>query len=364
MEVASLLRQHSTTYGRLVCISQILSILIACTSTSATLLSKSPVYAPAFLSSSTYLLLILVYRVILPAYNHRNTESVVISDHLNTEDSGHGWWRYLLLGFLDVEANYLVVLAFQKTTMTSVALLDQVSIPVVFLMTRILGLAVYKSGHYWGVSLCVLGLTLLILSDAKSGNNTNVSNSLLGDGLAVLGASLYGLGNTLQEYILVDVEWKTLLGRLGTWGFVISIIQGFALEFDSLTSSAWTWQLFFCAVGFSAAMFAFYSIIPFVLDTGGATFLNISLLTSDLYVLIARLIFFGVLGKDVAVFLASFALVASGIVMYSITGYAKVSHENAVSNRSTPWPLGSVSYAPIRTGQQSCDIDAEISRTP
>ena len=30
------------------------------------------------------------------------------------------WWKYLILGFLDVEANYLIVLAYKYTTLTSV----------------------------------------------------------------------------------------------------------------------------------------------------------------------------------------------------------------------------------------------------
>ena len=346
--------QCTAKYGKVFLVSQILSILIACTSTSATLLSVSPVYAPAFLSSTTYLLLFLIYGVIVPAYERR---WAIGQECSNPETSSSGWWRYLMLGFLDVEANYLVVVAFRMTSMTSVALLDQVSIPVVFLMTRILGLASYKSGHYWGVALCVVGLTILVSSDASNDSARVETNSLLGDGLVILGASLYGLANTLQELILVDVEWKHVLGRLGMWGFVISVVQGCTLELDKITSAAWTWPLFLYAVGFSVAMFAFYSLIPFVLDSGGATFLNISLLTSDLYVLLARLVIFGILGKDVVVFLASFALVAAGIVLYSMTGYAKISGQEDEVHGSLP-------YRQIQTGRRSLDTEIEISMTP
>lgn len=354
--VLSFFSQSTQKYGKVFLISQILSILIACTSTLATFLSESPVYAPAFLSSSTYLLLFLVYWVIVPVYER---QAFIFNDVPNTETSSNGWWEYPLLGLLDVEANYLVVMAFKKTSMTSVALLDQISIPVVFLMTRLLGLASYKSGHYWGVLLCLAGLTILVSFDANS--DSGQKNSLLGDAIVVLGASLYGLANTLQELILVDVEWKKVLGRLGLWGFVISFLQGCALELDNITSSGWTWSLFLYAIGFSIAMFAFYSLIPFVLDNGGATFLNISLLTSDLYVLIARLVFVGILGKDVIVFLASFALVAAGIVLYSFTGYAKVNREMSEEDHSMP-------YRRIQTnsGRRSTDIDTsiEIAMTP
>ena len=30
------------------------------------------------------------------------------------------WWKYLILGILDVEANYMIVLAYKYTTLTSV----------------------------------------------------------------------------------------------------------------------------------------------------------------------------------------------------------------------------------------------------
>lgn len=39
------------------------------------------------------------------------------------------WWRYALLALVDVEANYLVVTAYQYTTITSVMLLDCFTIP-------------------------------------------------------------------------------------------------------------------------------------------------------------------------------------------------------------------------------------------
>ena len=46
-------------------------------------------------------------------------------------------------------------------------------------------------------------------------------------------------------------------------------------------------------LGFSTALFAFSSIVPFVLLFGGATILNLSLLTSDVWAAIARQAFFG-----------------------------------------------------------------------
>lgn len=46
-------------------------------------------------------------------------------------------------------------------------------------------------------------------------------------------------------------------------------------------------------LGFSLALFSFSSIVPYVLLLGGATILNISLLTSDVWAAAARQLVFG-----------------------------------------------------------------------
>ena len=46
-------------------------------------------------------------------------------------------------------------------------------------------------------------------------------------------------------------------------------------------------------LAFTASMFTFYCAVPFVLRWGGAAVLNLSLLTSDLWVAAARVLFFG-----------------------------------------------------------------------
>ena len=48
-----------------------------------------------------------------------------------------------------------------------------------------------------------------------------------------------------------------------------------------------------CFAGFDAAMFSFYSLVPFVLQWSGVAVLNLSLLSSDLWAGAARAILFG-----------------------------------------------------------------------
>ena len=318
-----------------VAMSQVVSILIACTSVFASLLSRSSVYSPAFLSCLTYAALFFIY-------NGRRSVCLRGVKEEGERTQAVSWWAFLLVALFDFEANYLVVLAFEKTSMTSVALLDQVSIPVACVLTKALGLAVYKQGHFVGIGVCIIGLSLLIVSDAlKKDEREGHEDSILGDALVLIGASMYGICNTMQELILVNVDSEDMLRNLGMYGMVISLVQGMILEIRVVVSSMWTWKLFFCFVGFSSAMFAFYSTIPVVLHNGGSTLLNLGLVSSDLYVMLARAVFFGVEMKDLIFFLISFILVGSGILTYSMSGDAKVFAQDQES---------SVQYTPVRTG--------------
>ena len=47
-------------------------------------------------------------------------------------------WQWLLLALVDVEANYMLVLAYQYTDITSVSLLDAFTVPSVMLFSRLL----------------------------------------------------------------------------------------------------------------------------------------------------------------------------------------------------------------------------------
>ncbi|KAJ6327696.1 hypothetical protein OIU78_014537 [Salix suchowensis] len=65
-------------------------------------------------------------------------------------------------------------------------------------------------------------------------------------------------------------------------------------------------------------MFLFYSLAPIVLKLSGATMFNLSILTSDMWAVVFRVLFYHQ-QVDWLYFL-SFAIVAIGLIIYSITG--------------------------------------------
>lgn len=139
-------------------------------------------------------------------------------------DAQTAWWKYALLAFTDVQGNYLVVKAYQYTSITSVMLLDCFTIPFamalsrLFLRTRVRALAPggarpltqtprraqYSLVHLGGVALCLAGLVLLIVSDAGSLSARGASgrNALVGDLLCIAGSFLYAVTNVGQEALV------------------------------------------------------------------------------------------------------------------------------------------------------------------
>ncbi|KAB7501501.1 Solute carrier family 35 member F1, partial [Armadillidium nasatum] len=76
--------------------------------------------------------------------------------------------KYFLLAVVDVEANYLVLRAYQYTSVTSVQLLDCFVVPVVLALSWLFLKVRYKLVHVLGVGLCLLGVGCLVWANAPS----------------------------------------------------------------------------------------------------------------------------------------------------------------------------------------------------
>lgn len=192
----------SSPLHRATALGQLLALLIAITASTSTVLARLGLSFPT-------LQLVLNYSLLAVAYGYLHF------GRNKNRGLSRPAWHYALLAVLDVEANFLVVTSFRFTSVTSVTFLDAWSIPVALMLTRLLALATYKRGHYVGAALCVLGLGLLVVTDKHGPQGEATawsSNALLGDVLVVLGATLYGAGNVLQEHLLGkpgDLFWVT-----------------------------------------------------------------------------------------------------------------------------------------------------------
>ncbi|KAF3847143.1 hypothetical protein F7725_020171 [Dissostichus mawsoni] len=193
------------------------------------------------------------------------------------------WWKYLLLGLVDVEANYAVVKAYQYTTLTSVQVaagLLRDPCPDVPVLVGFKGsLQAGPLRHrlhlsHWGGGAMV-GADLLAGRDQGS-----TSNILLGDGLVLISASLYAVSNVCQEYTVKNLSRVEFLGMVGLFGTIISTIQICAPPSGLLFAA------------YALCMYTLYSCMPIVVKLSSATSVNLSLLTADLFSLFCGVFLF------------------------------------------------------------------------
>ncbi|XP_058739202.1 uncharacterized protein LOC131611103 [Vicia villosa] len=284
-------------------LGQFLSLLITGTGFASSELAKKGINAPTSQSFLNYVFLVIVYGSIL-LYRRKPLKAK--------------WYYYILLGLVDVEANFLVVKAYQYTSLTSVMLLDCWSIPCVMLLTWIFLKTKYRYKKITGVIVCIAGLVLVVFSDVHAGDRAGGSNPRKGDILVIAGATLYAFSNVSEEFLVKNADREELMAMLGLFGGIISAIQITVLERNELKSIHWSAGAAFPFFGFSVAMFLFYSLVPVLLKINGSTMLNLSLLTSDMWSVLIRI--FAYHEKVDWMYYLAFGTVVAGIVIYSI-GY-------------------------------------------
>ncbi|KAF6162387.1 hypothetical protein GIB67_012535 [Kingdonia uniflora] len=296
-------------------LGQFLSLLITSTGFSSSELARKGINAPTSQSFSNYVLLAIIYGGILI---YRRTK-------LKAK-----WYYYLMLALVDVEANFLVVKAYQYTSLTSVMLLDCWTIPCVIFLTWFFLKTKYRLKKFAGVAVCVAGLVVVIFSDVHASDRAGGSSPVKGDLLVIAGSMLYAITNVSEEFLVKNADRVELMGMLGLFGAIVSACQinhlfprlhflhsflRSILERQELSSIHWSAGAVLPFVGFAAAMFLFYSSVPILLKISGATMLNLSLLTSDMWAVLIRI--FAYHEKVDWMYFVAFVAVAVGLIIYS-----------------------------------------------
>ncbi|KAH9738298.1 hypothetical protein KPL71_018745 [Citrus sinensis] len=252
----------------LLSIGQLASLTFAATNFTSSFIKNLGVDAPVTQSAFSYFTLALVYGGILLYRRQRLQVS---------------WYWYLLLGFVDLQGNFLANKAYQFTSITSVTLLDGCTIAWALILTRLLLGTRYSPLKLFGAGICV-------------------SRPILGDILVI-------------EYFVKKNDRVEVVCMIGVYGLLVSSIQLSMLELKSLELVKWSTDIILGFVGYAVSCFMFYTLATFVLKLGGAAMFNLSLLTADIWAVVFR-IFFYQQQVDWLYFLA-FAIVVFGLVIYS-----------------------------------------------
>ncbi|RVW48070.1 Solute carrier family 35 member F1 [Vitis vinifera] len=257
-------------------LGQVVSFVLAVASFSSSFIADLGVDAPLTQSFFTYLSLALVYGSIL-LYRRQKLRI--------------SWYWYLFLGFVDVQGNYLVNKAYQYSSITSVTLLDCWTIPWVIILTWIFLGTRYSLWQFFGAALCIVGLGLVLLSDAGVGGGDG-SRPLLGDILVIAGTLFFALSNVGEEFCVKKKDRVEVVTMIGIFGLLVSVCEISIMELKSLESVEWSTDIILGFVGYAVSTFLFYTIVPFLLQISGATWFNLSLLTSDMWAVVIRIFFY------------------------------------------------------------------------
>jgi len=317
-------------------LGQVCCLLLTVTGVTSNLLATHGVSLPTTQSAMNYVLLAVVFGV---------------ARRFSREPSRVAMWRYALLAFFDVEANFLVVMAYKYTSITSVSLTSAFSVPMVMLASHWMQAARYRALHVVGAIFAIAGLLILVLTDAhRRGDTTSGSNPLLGDILVVIGASLYAGTNVVQEQLLGAAPLAEVMANLGLCGAVLSVVQAALIEGQAVMQQVdWSRPIVAGALtGYIAALFGYYTIEPLILRLGGATTLNLSLLAANCWDAAARVFLLGgfsaLAGRD---FVVSLAFVTLGILCYSLAGPVKTPPRDAERGR------GNGMHAPLLMDEET-----------
>lgn len=91
--------------------------------------------------------------------------------------------------------------------------------------------------------------------------------------------------------IMNSLEYVAFIGAFGS---VITLVQLIVLERDEVVSGFKWWSAmdYVILVSFGLVMFVFYSGVPMLLNLSSATFMNLNLLTNNVFAMVASVLFF------------------------------------------------------------------------
>ncbi|KAI1854325.1 hypothetical protein JX265_012494 [Neoarthrinium moseri] len=293
-----------------VIIGQVLALCITATNTFTSLLRMENWAIPSLQSIFNYTLLALIY-VPITFFKHgpKKYGKVVLRDG----------WKYFILSFLDVLGNYFTVLAYNYTNQLSAQLLNFWSIVCVVIISFVLLKVRYKIFQIAGILIACGGMGLLLGSDHIQGTNGGPGVDLLkGDLFALLGATLYGISNVFEEWFVSKRPMYEVLSFLGFFGVIINGVIAGVFDRASFEASTWDGNIAGYLVGYTLALFIFYSLAPLILRMGSAAFFDISLLTANFWGTIIGIHVFGY--TIYYLYPIAFVLIIIGLVVYFLAG--------------------------------------------
>lgn len=218
--------------------------------------------------------------------------------------------------------------------------------------------------HIVGIAICLSGLACIVASDL--GKEDGMSDAVVGDILCLGGAFLYACSNVIQEKIVKTKDREEYLGMIGLFGAGLAAVQSIATDLVPMIEAQWSLYVVLSISGFVICLNCMYINTSLFLQSGDATFFNLSLLTSDVYAVVFSYLLTGELVQWL--YFIGFALVFWGLTIYhssekpvstnllcdaedsidgSVRTTSSVDDEYSPPSKSVPASIQHVSYNPL-----------------
>ncbi|KAK9461860.1 uncharacterized protein V1516DRAFT_673178 [Lipomyces oligophaga] len=285
---------------------QILSLCIVATNTFTTFLTNDGNDIPAFQTFFNYVILNLIFTpYTIYRYGFKKFAMLFVKDS----------WKYFILSFADVEGNYFVVKAYQYTNLLSAELLDNWTIAAVVILSFIFLKVRYHWSQILGIITCIAGIVLVIISDLLTDKNYEAVDMVKGDLFVLLGATCYGVSNTLEEFLVSKRPIYEVLSQMGLYGMVINGVQAAIFERESIREAQWGSKMGGWFAGYTLCLLVLYMTAPILFRMSSAAFYNLSILTSDFWGLLIGIKVFGY--YVYWLYPVGFVFTVSGMIVYN-----------------------------------------------
>jgi solute carrier family 35 protein F1/2 len=175
----------------------------------------------------------------------------------------------------------------------SAELLDNWAIAVVVVLSFLFLKVRYRWNQILGIAVCIAGMVLVVIGDLLTDKNYVAVDMVKGDLFVILGATCYGISNTLEEFLVSKRPIYEVLGQMGFFGMLINGVQAAIFERESIKEAHWGSRIAGWFTGYTAAMLVLYCTAPILFRMSSAAFYNLSLLTSDFWGLLIGIKVFG-----------------------------------------------------------------------
>ncbi len=276
------------------------------------------------------------------------------------------WYFYALIAFLDVQANYVVILSFRYTSLINSNILTSLGVISVMVTSYFFLKRRFRIHHYIGSCFCILGASMILSSDAIQsslisplgvvvdedvGNldlitspaatvddyeaNQSTKWHIWGDIMAIVSAMLFGLNDTLAELSIQNSTGTEYLAMMGVFGFIFSCCESWLLEHDEimyfisllkrrffgstmgmddvevdidLAAILYVWVWYIICFWF------FYTLASYFLSQSNATLMNLSLLSVNFYTVLFSIVVKGLIPTPL--FIVSAMVIILGVWLY------------------------------------------------